>query len=138
MNLRNLRLFEKSLSGSLSPREQRYLEKLRKNNSDTARQLDDFGEIRRAISGTHYRFSPGFTGEVMSALEKEPALPVTILFADIFQRAFLRVAMAGVGLLLILVTLFSINRRQQESPYPAEVVMASESLLFDYYYYEMN
>jgi len=138
MNLKNLRLIEKSLSGKLTPKEERYLEKLKENNPGITEQLDDFGEIRKAFITNNYSFAPSFATDVISSLEAERARPVPILFADIFQKAFMRVAVAGVSLLLVMVTLFSINQRKQSQQYPVEMLLASESLLFDYYYYEMN
>ncbi len=138
MNFKNLRAIEKALTGDLTPREKKYLEKIKNKDPGLIEQLDDFGKIRRIFSGVHYHFTPVFADSVMNAIEQKKGIPVTVLFADIIQRAFLRVAVAGVGLLLVLITLFSINHIKHNEQYPVEMLLTSQSLLFDYYYYEMN
>jgi len=138
MNLKNLRIIEKSLSGNLSPREKKYLEKMKSKDPGIVDQLEDFGDIRKAFSETSYQFSPAFTAKVMESIEQQKVLPVTIPFTDIIQKAFMRVAIAGFGLLLVLISLSTFHQSQQNEQYPVEALLASESLLFDYYYYEMN
>jgi len=138
MKLKNLRVIEKALSGNLTSREKRYLENLQTRDPELIRQLEDFEQIRRNVSGMHYNFSHGFADTVMNRIEQSKGIPVSILFADIIQRAFLRVAVTGIGILLVLVTLFSLYQKKEQDQYPVEIMLASESLLFDYYYYEMN